>query len=103
MSTEWSIPEPDKPDKSRLTALEIEDYEQDIQLRKGLVAKVWLLCVVSSGFIGCLALIKGFCPIFALSDTVFVAMITGVVTESLGILAIVARYLFPQYKKPTRS
>lgn len=98
MSTDWNISTPSSSATEKAD-LEKQDYEQDIQLRRTLFTRVWWLCIGSSVFIGILALIKGFCSCFSLSDTVFVALITGVVTESLGILALVARYLFPQDKR----
>lgn len=75
--------------------LENQDLAQDIDLKK-MVAKSAI--AISGGSIAAifiLVLISGTCERVDISDNVQIALITGVALESIGIVGIVAKYLFP--------
>ena len=76
--------------------LQNESYRQDIRLRKKWADRVFWFTVVIIMFVFVVVVANGLCERMEVSDSVLIALISSVAVESIGITAIVARYLFKQ-------
>lgn len=75
---------------SRFNNAKIEDYEQDIELRKKFSwATYGLLCVW-------LLIVAGLLIWSSRSDEVLIALISGATIQVIGLYYIVLRYIFPK-------
>jgi hypothetical protein len=75
----------------------LSDYKQDIQLRKSFSERIFWLFVTYLAVIILILVASGLTRIdFVLSDNVLIALLTTTTANIIGVLIIVARYIFPK-------
>jgi hypothetical protein len=70
--------------------LENFDFSKNIKARETLAGRLFWLTVTWVVAIFAVILLKGFCPLFNLSDNVLIAFIGGTTANIIGLLAVVA-------------
>jgi len=81
----------------RRRELEAKSLEQDIEERKKYANKIfWLICVWLTVVLVIMTVNGATRVAFTLSDSVLIALISGVSVNIIALFAIVANYLFPK-------
>lgn len=94
--------------KAKQTQAELESYQQDTRERKRYALAFFVLCCVWIGVITTILLLQGFGSFwfgkmpFRLSEAVILAAIGSTTVNIIGILFVVANYLFPK-RGPTEK
>lgn len=93
------VAETEDLDKQRKAA-ELEDFRQEIDLRKDYCRKIFTLVSVWLAFVGLVIFLAGLGWVgpypFNLATSVLIALVTTTTGSVIGIFLIVARHLFPR-------
>lgn len=83
--------------------LQLQDYRQDVEARKGYANKLFILIAVWLAAILAILIAVGFGQVggltFKLSDPVLLALIGSTTATVIGLFLVVVNYLFPQRAK----
>lgn len=72
-----------------------ENLKQDIELRKKWISRTFGFTAANIAAVFLVVVVNGAVDGMQIENSVLIALITGVAVESIGIVAIVTKYLFP--------